>query len=197
MPLPRYDLATLVDLLRAEEISRHDTNVTAAVAILLRDGRDGEAEVFFIQRAEREGDLWSGHMAFPGGRRDATDADPVATAIRETAEEVGLDLARDATLLRRLDDVPIMIRKPAVDIRVAPFVFAMRRDAPHALNHEVADVLWTPIGPMARGALSSVYPFEWQGHAHELPCYKIGDRVIWGLTYMMLDGLFGALHRGA
>lgn len=52
----------------------------------------GDAEVLFIKRAGRAGDRWSGHIALPGGKRDPTDDSDVAAAIRETREEVGLDL---------------------------------------------------------------------------------------------------------
>jgi 8-oxo-dGTP pyrophosphatase MutT (NUDIX family) len=54
----------------------------------------GDAEILFIKRAGRVGDRWSGHTALPGGRRDLTDDDDRAAAIRETKEEVGLDLTR-------------------------------------------------------------------------------------------------------
>jgi hypothetical protein len=53
---------------------------------------EGDPEVLFIKRAGRTGDRWSGHTALPGGKRDHTDADDLAAAIRETKEEVGLDL---------------------------------------------------------------------------------------------------------
>jgi hypothetical protein len=55
---------------------------------------EGDPEVLFIKRAGRAGDRWSGHTALPGGKRDSTDADDLAAAIRETKEEVGLDLTR-------------------------------------------------------------------------------------------------------
>ena len=55
----------------------------------------GDPEVLFIKRAGRPGDRWSGHTALPGGKRDPEDADDLTAAIRETREEVGLDLTAD------------------------------------------------------------------------------------------------------
>jgi len=52
----------------------------------------GDPEVLFIKRAARSGDRWTSHVALPGGKRDPEDADDKATAIRETMEEVGIDL---------------------------------------------------------------------------------------------------------
>jgi 8-oxo-dGTP pyrophosphatase MutT (NUDIX family) len=55
----------------------------------------GDPEVLFIKRASRVGDRWTGHVALPGGKRDPEDADDVATAVRETWEETGLDLTAE------------------------------------------------------------------------------------------------------
>jgi 8-oxo-dGTP pyrophosphatase MutT (NUDIX family) len=55
--------------------------------------QNGDAEILFIKRAGRAGDRWSGHVALPGGKRDPQDASDRVAAIRETQEEVGLDLA--------------------------------------------------------------------------------------------------------
>lgn len=58
----------------------------------------GEPEVLFIKRAARQGDRWTSQVAFPGGRRDPEDHDDCATSVRETMEEVGLDLDADHCL---------------------------------------------------------------------------------------------------
>ena len=58
--------------------------------------QDGDPEILFIRRAARQGDRWTGHVAFPGGKRDPDDASDRAAAERETREEVGLDLATTA-----------------------------------------------------------------------------------------------------
>ena len=68
--------------------------VDAAVALILRALPD-DLELLLIKRARDPRDPWSGHMALPGGRRDAADPDLASTAVRETLEETGVELTRD------------------------------------------------------------------------------------------------------
>lgn len=166
----------------------------AAVAAIFRDRGAGGAELFFILRAEKEGDPWSGHVAFPGGRRDARDAHLLATAIRETREEVGLDLER-AELLARLPDVPAFTRSKRGTLVVTPYVFAMREEATPTLNHEVQSVLWVPFASLARGEGKDAFAWSWEGKTLDLPCIRIGPEkhVLWGMTYRMLETLLEAL----
>src|SRR5262245_4891896 len=102
------------------EIPFENGMIAAAVSVILRDGDEG-LETLFIHRAVRVGDTWSGQIAFPGGRREPRDRDLLATAIRETHEEIGVDLA-SAERLGVLDDLhprtPVL---PPVVVR--PFVF--------------------------------------------------------------------------
>src|ERR1700682_285931 len=62
------DLETIASRISSLPAPRGDAP-RAAVAAVLRAGTTGP-EILFIERAKREGDPWSGHMAFPGGRRD-------------------------------------------------------------------------------------------------------------------------------
>ena len=78
-----------------------DPLIWAAVAVILAPDPDA---LLLIRRAERAGDPWSGHMALPGGRQEPTEPDLFTTAVRETAEEVGLTLGR-RNLIGALDDV--------------------------------------------------------------------------------------------
>src|SRR5436190_23089519 len=97
----------------------------AAVAVILRE-RGGEIEVLLIRRSERDDDPWSGHAAFPGGRKEPSDETPEATAIRETREEVGLDLGAPGVrvLGRFADCTPRRTR----GLLVTPVVFSVEGD---------------------------------------------------------------------
>jgi 8-oxo-dGTP pyrophosphatase MutT (NUDIX family) len=70
----------------------------AAVALIFRLGENDVPELLFIKRAEYEGDPWSGQIAFPGGRAEERDGSLAETAIRETREETGIDLAREGMI---------------------------------------------------------------------------------------------------
>lgn len=194
--LDSYDLATIVARIASDSIpdDQNTTDREAAVAVVLRE-HAGEAEVLLMKRADREGDPWSGHMAFPGGRRDPRDGTLLDTAIRETREEVGIDLARDGRVLARLPDVPAMARGKRVGMTIAAFVFALERAVTPVPNHEVAEVLWARLGPLARGEAASTYPYVWEGRALQLPALVVEERVVWGLTHQMLQLFFEALHR--
>jgi 8-oxo-dGTP pyrophosphatase MutT (NUDIX family) len=170
-----------------------DDSPRAAVAAILREGDEG-AELFFIRRAESPKDPWSGHIAFPGGRHEPTDESMLATAIRETREEVGLDLTR-AELVARLPDVPAFIRSKRGRLVVTPFVFAMREDAAPIMNDEVAGTLWVPLARFARGEGKGTYAFTWEDKPYELPCYRLppDQYVLWGMTHRMLESMLEAL----
>jgi 8-oxo-dGTP pyrophosphatase MutT (NUDIX family) len=165
----------------------------AAVAAILRFRP--EAEVLFIRRSEHHGDPWSGHMAFPGGRREPADGSCLDTAIREAREEVGIDLAEHGELLGPLDDVTAMARGRPLDLVIVPFVFVLHQPVTLARSDEVDEVLWAGIEPLATGAAATTRPYLFEGRTFELPAFRVGPHLVWGLTYHMLTMLF-ALVRG-
>jgi 8-oxo-dGTP pyrophosphatase MutT (NUDIX family) len=167
----------------------------AAVAVVLREGPRG-LEILFIRRAEHPEDPWSGHMAFPGGRAEPGETDLRLTAIRETAEEVGLDLAQDADYLGALDELQAMARFRPVDLAITPFVFRLRRPAPPRLSDEVRSLHWLPLDDLAGTRHQSTMDYTHQGAAFQFPCLKVEDLVIWGLTYRMFVGFRERLPSG-
>jgi 8-oxo-dGTP pyrophosphatase MutT (NUDIX family) len=199
-----FDLASVASRLArvrvrlGAHVGGGEEGARAAVAVILREGvREGAAgvEVLLIRRAERVGDPWSGHMAFPGGRREASDADLHATAVRETREEVGIDLAARGALLGRLDDLEAVARAKRTGLVISPFVFALSGEAPLTFDaEEVAEALWVPLAPLARGEGAGTMSWEVDGAAIELPCWRVEGRVVWGLTYRMLQDLLRVLQ---
>jgi len=177
---------------RALSVDAAQSTARAAVAAVLRDGDSG-AEVLLIRRAARHGDPWSGHMAFPGGRQQPDDRDILSTAMRETLEEVGLDLSARGTLLGRLDEIQAIARGRPAGLTVSPFVFALESPTSLVTNAEVEEVVWAPLTPIARGERSTTIPYELDGRRYDLPAWDVQGRIVWGLTYRMLETLLEVL----
>ncbi|MFI5182789.1 MAG: NUDIX hydrolase [Vicinamibacteria bacterium] len=164
-----------------ERVSRR-----AAVALVLREGPSG-VELLFIRRADDPRDPWSGHVAFPGGRFEPGDLDLTATAIRETREELDLDLEADAELLGPLDEVRAVAQARPVDLAISPFVFRLLRHGDLDPSTEVRSVHWLPLVDLLGDSHRSSLERELQGRVVQLPCLRIQDLVIWGLTYRMFS----------
>jgi 8-oxo-dGTP pyrophosphatase MutT (NUDIX family) len=160
----------------------------AAVAITVRSGVSGP-EILMIQRAVRQGDPWSGHMGFPGGRKDESDASDMACAKRETREEIGFDLDIYGELVCQLSDVNTGWRADRPEMLVAPFVFKVDSTPVFELNHEVDDTLWVPLSFLLNDANRSRHQWDWRGEVLESDAFTFDDRLIWGLSLMMIDEL--------
>lgn len=156
----------------------------AAVALVVRPAPE-DLELLLIKRTVFPGDPWSGHMAFPGGRSDPEDPDTIATAIRETHEEVAVDLRATGTLLGPLDEVQPGTQ--TLQIVVSPFVFSVPSGTRTIPNHEVEATVWIPIRELLHpdAALEHLYEFG-AGAPLRFPALGYGGYVIWGLTHRIL-----------
>ena len=163
--------------------------IHAAVSVVLREG--AELELLLIRRAESEGDPWSGQMALPGGRWDPVDTSLLHTAIRETHEETAVDLQNRGRALGRLEGmVPATQRLPAITI--FPFVFGVpAQTQAEVFSHEIQEVLWVPLATLLDPeTMGSVEIALGEGQTRDFPCWRVGERVIWGLTYRILTRFF-------
>jgi len=169
------------------EIPFESGMIAAAVAVILHDGAEG-LEALFIHRAVRAGDTWSGQIAFPGGRRDPGDADLLATAIRETGEEVGVDLS-SAERLGVLDD--LYPRTPVLPpVVVRPFVFALTARPTVVVSPEVQDAFWVSFRALQAPGVASTVTVDHPGIPRRvLPAYTLGNHTIWGLSERILTPL--------
>lgn len=165
----------------------------AAVAVVLRDVGDGP-EFIVIHRAHRRGDPWSGHMALPGGRAQSSDDDLFMTAVRETQEEVGVDLQHGGELLGHLDDLRAIGRGRPLDLIITPFVCALHTPALLTPNrHEVQSAFWLPLVSLRRDEARGHYRHTVNGQDLDHPAFVYGGHTIWGLTHRILTGFLEVL----
>lgn len=168
---------------------------SAVAAVVAHRPELGEPAVLLMQRATREGDPWSGHMSFPGGRADAQDKQSLDTAIRETQEELGLNLHQQGQYWGQLSDImarPVSWRR--LPMVVTPFVFALTHEPTWQLDpREVADTIWVPLSFLANPSNRGQMTWQRGKISLKLPCYDYQNKRIWGLTLRMLDELMPLL----
>jgi 8-oxo-dGTP pyrophosphatase MutT (NUDIX family) len=155
----------------------------AAVSIILRD-RDSPS-VLLIKRADRAGDPWSGQIAFPGGKMQQGDGTARDTAVRETMEEVGIDLDKGAEFLGYAGTTTT--HTGTMD--VVPSVFVLKQAVDIKPNEEVASYRWVKIEDFLSPNGMSTYRLNYDGRTVELPAYTVGDYVVWGLTHRILSSV--------
>jgi len=175
-------------------VAREDVG-RAAVALAMRDGPSG-AEVLLIQRAERSGDPWSGHMALPGGRQEPGDRDLYATAARETSEEVGIDLDAAGHRLGHLDEMQAVGRGKVLPLVITPVAWELTSAVTLRLNPaEARDAVWIPLATLRGSGSHGHYQYELDGFVTRHPAFTYDRYTIWGITYRILSNLLSLTAR--
>ena len=155
----------------------------AAVAVVCA-ARPVES-VLLMRRAHREGDPWSGHWAFPGGRCESTDVDLIDTALRELFEECGVDLSRHQ--LDRAFPVRHAGQHLGRLIMVAPFLFRVPEifeTTPDGVEAEEA--IWLPLDTLRDAALHLADAVAGLPGGRRMPGIPINGVPLWGFTYRVL-----------
>lgn len=166
----------------------------AAVALLLRGESAGDLEVLLMRRAHRAGDRWSGQIGLPGGHAEAADESLVATARRESVEEVGVDPGAGAgRLIGELPSVQARARGERLDLFITPFVFHHPAPASPLLGPEASEAFWLPLAPAISGDFDETYRYQHGEVIHRLPSWRFEGRTIWGMTHGIVSRFGSAL----
>jgi 8-oxo-dGTP pyrophosphatase MutT (NUDIX family) len=162
---------------------REGAAIEAAVLVCLHDDA-----VLLARRAVHPADPWSGHAALPGGRWEPGDPTLLATALRETEEEVGFDPLAHGSLLGALGTQ--IGRGRRVDgARIAVFVAALDERPAIALSAELESAHWVALSELIPVAVRvpELPDTDASGYAVEL---RGGDPlIVWGITYAILERL--------
>lgn len=169
----------------SNEIVREGDFVHASVMMIFKEVQS-DYSLLFIKRPESLKDPFSGHMAFPGGRMEPGDKSKLETAVRETYEEVGIDISQSARVLGTLDDVnPNNLR--ARRYVVTPYLSVLNEEVsvnPDA--NEVERAIWVPMSHLADDKNAQVRIRQRNGKEVEDYAYSYDQYLIWGMTGRIL-----------
>jgi 8-oxo-dGTP pyrophosphatase MutT (NUDIX family) len=175
-------LSTLVSKLQSGE-PQVEGSRPAAVSVMLTGGQ--APKTLLIKRAERAGDPWSGQVAFPGGRFHEGDKSARDTAVRETLEEVGIDLAASSEFLGYFK--PFRTHTGSMD--VVPTLFLLKGDVQVKTNDEVKSYLWVEVERLMPDQARATHNLRLGDESMEVPALRVGDYVVWGLTQRIISAL--------
>jgi len=170
---------------REREASESAPGATRAAVLIPLFVRDGALQVLLTRRTETV-EHHRGQISFPGGAEEESDESLLATALRETEEELGI-AAADVRFLGALSALTTV-----TDFYVEPFVGAIPH--PYALRPaaaEIAEVIEAPVAALLDPR--SLERRTLEGRAEPTLFYHYGPHVIWGATARMLKELLDAL----
>jgi 8-oxo-dGTP pyrophosphatase MutT (NUDIX family) len=153
----------------------------AAILVLVYD-RDGEAHVLFTERTHQV-EHHKGQISFPGGACDEGDDSLEATALRETAEEIGVE-PEAVEIVGQLDEMLTVS-----NFRVTPYVGILKANSEHDFvinSHEVAQVVQVPLPHLMDEQNMELEVRQHKGKQVLVPAYTYESHRIWGATARML-----------
>ena len=170
---------------------RHDREIRPAAVLVPVVRRNGELTVLFTKRAAHLHDH-AGQISFPGGRSEPGDASPRETALRETAEEIGLPPGRVEVLGHLTDYMTVTGYRvtPVVGLVVPPFELALD-------DFEVAEVFEVPLAFLLDPANHQRNLLLHDGRERHYYAMPYGPYYIWGATAGMLMNFYAYLTRAA
>lgn len=147
--------------------------------------RDGAPQVLFTKRPSTLRHH-AGQYSFPGGSRDPEDPTPLRTALRETREELGIDVS-GVRVLGSLDEVFTL---GGAGFRIQSFVGVLPQGLEYKPNAaEVEFIIEVPLAHLLDPAFHRTEPHRVRGVEYEVDFYTYGTHVIWGATGRILRHL--------
>lgn len=167
--------------LNRDDIKKANPRKAAVLALFYPD-QENFTKFLLILRASYDG-THSSQISFPGGKFDTMDKDLESTALRETWEEVGIDMS-DIAIRKKMTDTFI----PPSNFLVSPFIGSIDKRPKFKMNHEVEEIIEVELSELlSESAVSSKNLTTSYMRNIEVPCFILNNETVWGATAMMLS----------
>jgi len=163
--------------------------VEAVVGILLWEEPGRGLQALLVQRAEREGDPWSGQIGLPGGRVKQSIESPRTAVHREVEEEVGIKLEEVGVELGSLSVGHPMRR---IEMRVQPWVYGLRAKPRVSIGSEIAGSFWVNLAELP--SMMKMSEITIRNQPWSVESFVVEGKVVWGFTYRVLTELLPILE---
>ena len=152
----------------------------AGVLILLKNFGEYKKDphIIFTKRSSKLSSH-PGEVSFPGGKFEEQDLNLLATAVRESEEEIGIKKLN----LEHLGKLPYLISKH--NIEVHPFIATLKEDQEFIANEEIESIFSVPVSYLKNNQNAHIHEFNRQNHNVRISTWHYNEYVIWGLTAMI------------
>ncbi|MBN2462740.1 MAG: CoA pyrophosphatase [Dehalococcoidia bacterium] len=158
--------------------------LTEAAVLIPIFCKDGEHHILFIKRSDQV-QHHKGQISFPGGARSEADAGLLETALRESWEEIGLEV-KDVEVLGELDDIPTTTSS----FNVSPFVAFIPYPYQFTLSpYEIDEIFSVPVSGLLYEAKRGEERYTFDDEVFVGYSYEYEGRVIWGATAQIVRQL--------
>ena len=181
----------IAKILASRECRRiRDQKLAPSAVLLPLFEKEGECHVLFTRRSDKVA-YHKDEISFPGGTIDPNDSDLLHTALREVAEEIGLD-SRDVQILGRLDDISTVTTgfmiTPYVGFFPYPYKFQINTD-------EISELIFLPLRVLAEECRVEASEVTWEGRKLRSYHFYVKDYIIWGATARILKQFLDLTHK--
>ncbi|NNC69505.1 MAG: CoA pyrophosphatase [Flavobacteriaceae bacterium] len=164
-----------------DHISKRNPKESAVMALFYPDKKD-QTRFLLMLRPNYNG-THASQISFPGGKKDIHDQNLIATALRETEEEVGIS-KKNITIYRELTKTYI----PPSNFWVTPFLGVMRKHPMFITNDEVELLVEVKLADLLddQYLITKNLTTSYMKNI-DVPCFYLNDHIVWGATAMILS----------
>jgi 8-oxo-dGTP pyrophosphatase MutT (NUDIX family) len=180
------DLTLLRSLLSSKidpVLEHYGTNKLASILVVIY----GNNPIIVMTEKTSHLKLHAGEISFPGGKFDPTDSDLLETALRETSEEIGLEVSKDQ-VIGQLEPVVTLNS----GFTILPFISIVDEITSLSANSEVENILHIPLVSFLKTMADDTDPSH--KRIQEMYTFEYQNKIIWGASARILKQIANRLN---